>query len=346
MDSPAATVAVDNTEPREGSLSEEFLTAVLHSDAPRSYLTPVPSRLLFLCGLFVGERHEAPVTSTMLSPCFFTLSSQLNIAVCPCIDRRFVYVVAVHQSSGWKLAGLTLVMVLVHTLFELSAAPSFALRNGNWAARVVPLLCLVVAWWCMIRCAVRGAGVLGAAHQSEELPHYKGCPAQVTMSSGTVIRPYRKSCHTCGILRPFRCAHCRHCNVCVDQFDHHCFITGACVGRRNARLFVTFLSLTALYGIIIFVICVVGFYNMPDSDAVHSSHGPFAVGVMIACLFSFVPLIPASCLYLWLYCVKGTTWREHKKGGGLYKDYELEKVAPTPFSDPRTCGNCIRFCCS
>ncbi|KAK6057793.1 DHHC zinc finger domain protein, partial [Cooperia oncophora] len=35
--------------------------------------------------------------------------------------------------------------------------------------------------------------------------------------------------------------HCPICKICVLRKDHHCFITGACVGLGNQRYFITFL---------------------------------------------------------------------------------------------------------
>lgn len=48
-------------------------------------------------------------------------------------------------------------------------------------------------------------------------------------------------CTACGILKRPRVGHCFHCNVCVDEFDHHCGVLGSCVGKRNFRFFAGFL---------------------------------------------------------------------------------------------------------
>ncbi|TNV85640.1 hypothetical protein FGO68_gene16900 [Halteria grandinella] len=50
----------------------------------------------------------------------------------------------------------------------------------------------------------------------------------------------RRFCKTCFIYRPPLSSHCRHCDQCVSNFDHHCFLVNSCVGRRNMRNFVLF----------------------------------------------------------------------------------------------------------
>lgn len=55
-----------------------------------------------------------------------------------------------------------------------------------------------------------------------------------------------ENCQTCWIFKPPRTAHCDVCNNCVERFDHHSFWLGTCIGKRNYRIYFSFISHLAL----------------------------------------------------------------------------------------------------
>lgn len=49
-------------------------------------------------------------------------------------------------------------------------------------------------------------------------------------------------CVVCSVQRPKRGAHhCRTCDVCTVDFDHHCGVLGTCIARRNQPYFIVLL---------------------------------------------------------------------------------------------------------
>ncbi|XP_025085865.1 probable protein S-acyltransferase 23 isoform X2 [Pomacea canaliculata] len=54
--------------------------------------------------------------------------------------------------------------------------------------------------------------------------------------------PLARLCHTCRTIKPLRAKHCRFCNRCVQEFDHHCPYIYNCVGYHNRIWFLALLS--------------------------------------------------------------------------------------------------------
>ena len=55
---------------------------------------------------------------------------------------------------------------------------------------------------------------------------------------GELLEEY---CPNCLIKMNYRTKHCIICEKCVDEFDHHCFWVGNCIGKNNYLLFFIFL---------------------------------------------------------------------------------------------------------
>ena len=48
------------------------------------------------------------------------------------------------------------------------------------------------------------------------------------------------SCSICKTPKSLRAFHCDDCDVCIEQYDHHCVWIGKCVGKGNLELFYLF----------------------------------------------------------------------------------------------------------
>jgi len=53
-------------------------------------------------------------------------------------------------------------------------------------------------------------------------------------------------CQKCKLWRPPRASHCKWCERCFLRLDHHCAVTGNCIGQNNLRFFTAFLIVFGL----------------------------------------------------------------------------------------------------
>jgi len=150
----------------------------------------------------------------------------------------------------------------------------------------------------------------------------EACPEfqeEMTRSDGS------KFCDTCRIWRPPRAKHCRFCDACVDQFDHHCPWIGTCVGARNYRYFIFFLfgiSIYSLYCLATGIIFLVEYaknlahtYNS-DHSASKTWVDEFSTtlydNILVTILtitggFTFLSVISLALYHCHLICVGETT---------------------------------------
>jgi len=56
-----------------------------------------------------------------------------------------------------------------------------------------------------------------------------------------------KLCPTCKIFRGINVSHCKKCDNCVENFDHHCPWLGNCIGKNNYFYFFIFLILCNIF---------------------------------------------------------------------------------------------------
>ena len=54
-------------------------------------------------------------------------------------------------------------------------------------------------------------------------------------------------CEYCDSYCQQKSKHCRVCNRCVDNFDHHCIWINNCIGERNYKEFIVMISTTFIH---------------------------------------------------------------------------------------------------
>lgn len=121
----------------------------------------------------------------------------------------------------------------------------------------------------------------------------------------------RNTCLTCGLVRPLRTSHCRLCDRCVNEFDHHCGWTGNCVGRRNKGRFILFVTNVFLNSLMAFVFSLIYLLYFPTSSALDT-----IFIAIITFMFALTTLALGSLFIQHIYLAfSGKTTYEHIKMG-------------------------------
>jgi len=135
--------------------------------------------------------------------------------------------------------GLSLILIDA-VLFSCACIPAI---GGNWLRRIVGLaytlvtVALVVTAYIVARCDPTDPSV-GQELSPKEL-------------KGLESRPY---CFWCNCYKGHRMEHCRTCNRCVRDFDHHCPWLNNCIGGANYNGFAATVALVAVKMFIIVVV--------------------------------------------------------------------------------------------
>lgn len=135
------------------------------------------------------------------------------------------------------------------------------------------------------------------------------------LHKGTLIK--LKFCKTCMLFRPPRSSHCSICDICVEEFDHHCPWIGNCVGKRNYFKFFMFLFLVNISVIIGFSVSLS--YAVYHAD--YNDHGT-AISFILTILLFFVLFFVGGLLSFHVYLVVvGSTTNEKIKQAWPHKEF-------------------------
>ncbi|SPO30361.1 related to ERF2 - subunit of a palmitoyltransferase [Ustilago trichophora] len=154
-----------------------------------------------------------------------------------------------------------------------------------------------------------------------------------------------KWCETCGTYRPPRSSHCRVCDNCVENIDHHCTYLNNCIGRRNYVQFMVFLLssiLSALYVIAFTALRLVlltkprsyryprsrGSVTAPGYDFRQAlSNSPVSAVLFLLCIGAVAPLLVLFTYHVRLILLNRSTVEQIRintaRDYGEHKELEL-----------------------
>ncbi|CAG9313167.1 unnamed protein product [Blepharisma stoltei] len=148
----------------------------------------------------------------------------------------------------WYRGVLSATLITFLVIISIIYPCNFFLENDNPAPMIIQIILLVSTICAQFKVATSDPGYIPKqippyiSKTNAALNELIGMPKPIIFHhNGNMVK--MKFCRTCLIFRPPRSSHCSLCNLCVEKFDHHCPYIGNCIGKRNYKYFITYLSI-------------------------------------------------------------------------------------------------------
>ncbi|CAG9334442.1 unnamed protein product [Blepharisma stoltei] len=100
-------------------------------------------------------------------------------------------------------------------------------------------------------------------------------------------------CPKCIVKRTRTTKHCQHCGRCVDRYDHHCPWIRNCVGRKNYRVFIWFITICLIDFTYHIVISLLEFFKVFHSEfkSFESNSEFHSAATLMICIINFICML-------------------------------------------------------
>ena len=238
--------------------------------------------------------------------------------------------------AAFATAALITCPALAHNLW---VAPLVRARYGAWitvVSALAPALCVTV----LFKTAFTDPGVLPRLKRAITAGgSHRGKTKEVTVASTGRVARVRWN-DTCGYYQPPRAHHCSVTNDCIERFDHHCPWTGATIGLRNYRAFLTFVTTTTAYAAFATTTSALHIH-----ERVRQGHGldraiersGVAITVCLVAVFGLVFVGALSCFHAYLVSTNQTTYERFR---------DAHSWSANPYNTGSVFRNCIEVWCA
>ncbi|XP_071688463.1 probable protein S-acyltransferase 2 [Rutidosis leptorrhynchoides] len=121
-----------------------------------------------------------------------------------------------------------------------------------------------------------------------------------------------KYCDTCMLYRPPRASHCSVCNNCVQRFDHHCPWVGQCIGARNYRYFILFITSSTLLCVYVFTFSLIDIIRQNGNFSNSFSKDVVSVILVAYCFICVWFVGGLSVFHFYLISTNQTTYENFR----------------------------------
>ncbi|XP_050417022.1 uncharacterized protein LOC126830658 [Patella vulgata] len=178
--------------------------------------------------LAIGRKHEDIVN-------YLKKEARFRTSILPRIDFWSILFGPPGNSKGALLFFVVSILCWGYPMYIIKC-----LSSTFYELQVTHMLFMMVnicMWICLYHASTTDPGFL-----PRNIPEYDQAIKQVAhfdeWKQGR--NPLSQLCHTCRTVKPVRAKHCRICNRCIKEFDHHCPYIYNCVGYKNRTWFFGF----------------------------------------------------------------------------------------------------------